>query len=290
MGHYLQDTFPVLERENIFYWSDSQICIHWIKGKADDRKQIVRNRVSEIEEKTNPNRWHHCAGKGNPADQLTRGVSAQALVNDEIWFSGPAWLLQINLPCNKSSDIVDTELNYVEKKDERPNREKVTDNLTANELINAEKYWVRCVQQTEFETEYEEIKHHKSVTQSSKLFSLNPMMTEDGLSCLGGRLQKSDFNFYEKQPLILPARSRLSHLLIMREHQRLHHAGMAWEPDNGPLPANRIQARYPFENVGIDFAGPIYNRNTDEAYIALFTCAARSGVQLEHRTFSISLP
>ncbi|GBM46537.1 hypothetical protein AVEN_17925-1 [Araneus ventricosus] len=105
MGHYLQDTFPMLKRENIFYWSDSQICIHWIKGKADDWKQFVRNRVSEIKEKTNPNRWHHCAGKFNPADKLTRGISAHALVNDEIWFSGPPWLLQINVPYNKSSDV-----------------------------------------------------------------------------------------------------------------------------------------------------------------------------------------
>ncbi|GBL78729.1 hypothetical protein AVEN_65284-1 [Araneus ventricosus] len=181
MGHYLQNTFPMLKRENIFYWSDSQICIHWIKGKADDWKQFVRNRVSEIKERTNTNRWHHCAGKFNPADKLTRGISAQALVNDEIWFSGPPWLLQINVPCNKSSDIDDTELNCVEEERRkvvitfqtniesfqpvlnldnysdldkvisitsyvlrfanncRPNREKVIGNLTANELINAEK-------------------------------------------------------------------------------------------------------------------------------------------------------
>ncbi|GBM09627.1 hypothetical protein AVEN_223462-1, partial [Araneus ventricosus] len=170
MGHYLQDTFPMLKRENIFYWSDSQICIHWIKGKADDWKQFVRNRVSEIK---------------------------------------------------------------------------------------------------------------------------------------------------EKHPLILPTKSRLSQLLMIREHQRLHHAGVSetltqirenyWilcgrqtvksclnkclickkfkvRPGNqimAPLPANRIQASYPFENVGIDFAGPIYTKNTDKAYIALFTCAVTRAIHLE---------
>ncbi|GBM58857.1 hypothetical protein AVEN_87150-1 [Araneus ventricosus] len=306
MGHYLQDTFPMLKGENIFYWSDSQICIHWIKGKADDWKQFVRNRVSEIKEKTNPNRWHHCAGKFNPADKLTRGISAQALP-------------LLNLDNYSDLDKVIRITSYVLRfaNNCRPNREKVIGNLTANELINAEKYWVRCVQQTEFETEYEELKHHKSVTRSSKLFSLNPMMTEDGLLCLGGRLQKSDFNFHEKHPLILPTKSRLSQLLIIREHQRLHHAGVSetltqirenfWilcgrqtvksclnkclickkfkvRPGNqimAPLPANRIQASYPFENVGIDFAGPIYTRNTDKAYIALFTCAVTRAIHLE---------
>ncbi|GFU35577.1 uncharacterized protein TNCV_1042231 [Trichonephila clavipes] len=70
--------------------SDSQICIHWIKGKADDWKPFVRNRVSEIKEKTDPNRWHHCVGKSNPADKLTRGMNAKALVKDEIWIKGPS--------------------------------------------------------------------------------------------------------------------------------------------------------------------------------------------------------
>ncbi|GBM80109.1 hypothetical protein AVEN_218273-1 [Araneus ventricosus] len=109
----------------------------------------------------------------------------------------------------------------------RPNREIVIGNLTTNELINAEKYWVRCVQKTEFDTGYEDIKQHKSVTRSSKLFNLNPMLTGYGLLCLGGRLQKSDFKFYEKHPLIIPTKSRLSQLLTMREHQRLHHSGVS---------------------------------------------------------------
>ncbi|GFQ86184.1 integrase catalytic domain-containing protein [Trichonephila clavata] len=102
---------------------------------------------------------------------------------------------------------------------------KITGNLTVDELFNAEKYWVRCVQQTDFKIEYEEVKQRKSISRNSKLFSLNPVMSEDGLLCLGGRLQKSDFNFYEKHPLILSSKSRFSQLLIMREHQRLHHAG-----------------------------------------------------------------
>ncbi|GBN02759.1 hypothetical protein AVEN_65561-1, partial [Araneus ventricosus] len=196
------------------------------------------------------------------------------------------------------------------------NGEKITGPLTANELICAEKCWVRCVQQTEF-AEYAEIKDHKSVVRSSKLFSLNPILTEDGLLCLGGRLQKSDFNFHEKHPLILPSKSRFSQLLISREHQRLHHAGVSetltqirekfwilcgrqtvksrlnkclicrrFEVSRGnqimaPLPENRIQAIYPFENVGIDFAGPLYTMNTDKAYIALFTCVVTRAIHLE---------
>ncbi|GFR19592.1 integrase catalytic domain-containing protein [Trichonephila clavata] len=101
---------------------------------------------------------------------------------------------------------------------------RITSNLTVDELFNAEKYWVLCVQQTDFKIEYKEVKQRKSISRNSKVFSLNPVMSEDGLLCLGGRLQKSGFNFYEKHPLILSSKSRFSQLLIMREHQRLHHA------------------------------------------------------------------
>ncbi|GFR12701.1 uncharacterized protein TNCT_417921 [Trichonephila clavata] len=111
-------------------------------------------------------------------------------------------------------------------------------------------------------------------------------MSEDGLLCLGGRLQKSDLNSYEKHPLILPSKSRFSQLLIMRELQRLHHAGVCetltqiretywilcerqtfkscWKkclicrrfkvrPGNqitALLPEDRIKVKFPFETVG----------------------------------------
>ncbi|GFV85084.1 integrase catalytic domain-containing protein [Trichonephila clavipes] len=105
----------MLEKENIYYWSDSHIGIHWIKGKADDWKPFVRNRVSEIKEKTDPNRWHHCVGKSNPADKLTRETNAKALVKDEIWIKGPLWLLEPNIPYNNLSDPIDTDLDSVEE-------------------------------------------------------------------------------------------------------------------------------------------------------------------------------
>ncbi|GFT44831.1 integrase catalytic domain-containing protein [Trichonephila clavipes] len=103
---------------------------------------------------------------------------------------------------------------------------KIAGNLKVDELFNAEKYWVRCVQQTDFKIEYEEVKQYKSVSRHSKLFCLNPVMTKDGLLFLDGRLQKSDFNFYEKHPLIILSKSRLSEFLIMREHHRLHLTGV----------------------------------------------------------------
>ncbi|GFV14810.1 uncharacterized protein TNCV_4426011 [Trichonephila clavipes] len=48
-----------------------------------------------------------------------------------------------------------------------------------------------------------------------------------------------------------------------------------------PLPENRIQAEFSFETVGIDFAGPIYTKNDEKAYMSLFTCAVTRAIYRE---------
>ncbi|KAF2888395.1 hypothetical protein ILUMI_17778 [Ignelater luminosus] len=52
-----------------------------------------------------------------------------------------------------------------------------------------------------------------------------------------------------------------------------------------PLPKNRILISNPFENTGVDFAGPLYvlNENDEQkkSYLMLLTCAATRAVHLE---------
>ncbi|GFQ70162.1 integrase catalytic domain-containing protein [Trichonephila clavata] len=48
-----------------------------------------------------------------------------------------------------------------------------------------------------------------------------------------------------------------------------------------PLPEVRIKAKFPFATVGIVFDGPIYIKNDEKEYIALFTCAATRAIHLE---------
>ena len=53
----------------------------------------MANRVSKIQKITDPCRWRHCTGRENPADLVTRGVSARELVQSNLWLTGPAFLL-----------------------------------------------------------------------------------------------------------------------------------------------------------------------------------------------------
>lgn len=56
-------------------------------------KTFVANRVSSIQSNTDINSWRHINGKENPADLLTRGLSAKELVDNPLWLHGPEWLL-----------------------------------------------------------------------------------------------------------------------------------------------------------------------------------------------------
>ena len=69
-------------------YSDSQVALAWIRGNAGRWKTFVANRVGEIQGLTSPSQWYHCPGPENSADLVTRGLSAQQLVNSTLWLHG----------------------------------------------------------------------------------------------------------------------------------------------------------------------------------------------------------
>ena len=69
---------------------------------------------------------------------------------------------------------------------------------------------------------------------------------------------------------------------------RVIHGKTALSPSISNLPSFRIICNYAFENVGVDYAGPIYvsdnfsaSKEMHKSYILLFTCATSRGVHLE---------
>ncbi|GIY69923.1 reverse transcriptase [Caerostris darwini] len=76
----------------VFLWTDSEICLCWIKGSAREWKQFVSNRVLEIQDCTSPDRWKFCPGIENPVDKLTLGENSHTLLSDSVWWQGPVWL------------------------------------------------------------------------------------------------------------------------------------------------------------------------------------------------------
>lgn len=78
----------------VTFFSDSLDVLWWIRGHGKDFRAFVANRVGEIQMFTDPQQWQHVPTDQNPADLVSRGVSAKEIESDNLWWSGPEWLLK----------------------------------------------------------------------------------------------------------------------------------------------------------------------------------------------------
>ena len=72
----------ILEVERTIFWSDSTNVLYWIRNESREFKPFVANRIGEIHRSTNPEQWRHIPGDINPADLLTRGLTATGRSRD----------------------------------------------------------------------------------------------------------------------------------------------------------------------------------------------------------------
>ena len=165
--------------------------------------------------------------------------------------------------------------------------------LSVVELSDSRVLWLSTAQYHTFSDEIESLKSMKSISKSSCLRTLHPFLDKCGILRVGGRLSNSEYAYSRRHPVILHGRHELTALIIRAEHVRLLHAGpslvnsslsrqfhivgqriavrsitracitcrrLAVRPQPqlmGQLPLERIAPGMVFENVGIDYAGPI---------------------------------
>jgi hypothetical protein len=88
----LQKEFEFPLQETVF-WSDSLIVIGYIHNESKRFHTFVANRISAIHRSSRPEQWHHVSTSMNPADDVSRGLSASALLESQTWLHGPEFLL-----------------------------------------------------------------------------------------------------------------------------------------------------------------------------------------------------
>ncbi|GFT21946.1 integrase catalytic domain-containing protein [Trichonephila clavipes] len=113
-----------------FFWTDSQVTLHWIKGPNHRWKPFVANRVREIQSLTDPNSWFHCSGKDNPADLLTRGISVDALTTNSKWWNGSSFLRQIDFQTKGLDEAIPERVYLTEMRKNSNPKEDVSLTLT----------------------------------------------------------------------------------------------------------------------------------------------------------------
>lgn len=178
--------------------------------------------------------------------------------------------------------------------------------LTVNEIQDAEHYLFKQIQAETL-----------NGISDKKIASLNPILDENGLIRLETKLCNKKDSYGFRYPIVLSPEHKIVKSLVVYYHEKNCHAGVQvllsilresyWilggrkairsiiskcvtckrqkgrklEAQPGMLPADRLREAVVFEIVGIDFAGPIYLKNNQKAWICLYTCAVYRAIHLE---------
>ena len=74
-----------------YFWTDSKVVLGYIANESRRFHVFVANRVQEIQENTSVDQWKYVESKQNPADEASRGLKTQELLNSR-WITGPEFL------------------------------------------------------------------------------------------------------------------------------------------------------------------------------------------------------
>ncbi|XP_055614977.1 uncharacterized protein LOC129761286 [Toxorhynchites rutilus septentrionalis] len=337
-------------------WSDSQVVLAWLRKSLDSLQVFVRHRVAEITSNSHFT-WKYVRTDQNPADTVSRGQSANGLVENDVWWNGPNFLRTVDYQAETPVTLADREIpelrvqlialtvmNYDEfplltkfnsfrkvqrilayalrfVSNARKKREDrlLSPYLTIPELRTALHLIVGAVQHQEFTKEIECIRSGES---NHCLNNLRPFLDKDLLR-VGGRISNSQLPFEMKHQLILPDKSPIVRGLIADIHRENLHTGSSsvqyllrqqfWlvnarstirkvlkgcvscfrtkpttiDQQMGDLPSYRVTPAQAFERVGLDFAGPIFVKQSVrkatpvKGYICVFVCMVTKAMHLE---------
>ena len=78
--------------ERSIFWTDSMIVLQYIASSSRRFHTFVANRLGVIHRSSSPQQWRHVRSEDNPADEASRGLSANELLVSKRWPNGPHFL------------------------------------------------------------------------------------------------------------------------------------------------------------------------------------------------------
>ena len=70
-------------------------------------------------------------------------------------------------------------------------------------------------------------KENKRIPRDSKFSALNPLLSQEGLLLVRGRLQESEMQFSIRHPIMIPSKHKLSGLIVRDAHEKVLQAGIS---------------------------------------------------------------
>jgi hypothetical protein len=362
MGQMLSKELGI-SKDQITYWTDSMTVLQYINNIKTRFHTFVSNRVAEIRESSSPRNWRHVPGRLNSADDCSRGLAVEDLLDvNSRWVCGPNFLKQSEIYWPEQKAVVAPQESDPEVKSDiwcafsfsqdeqfiKPEdfssllrllrvtgwiqrfanncraakqHAGITGPLSVEEIENAERLWVRRAQTQAYSDEMTKLRSGQEISPSSSLKSLNPVLDEEDILRVGGRIKHAPIPYNAKHPIILPRSHSIVKLIVSSIHEHLNHSGVEhviselrqkyWIPQvraiakkiakscptckrsysqpvppmMANLPPSRLQPfSPPFCNTGVDYFGPMLvkqGRSKVKRYGCLFTCMVTRSVHLE---------
>ncbi|XP_077508788.1 uncharacterized protein LOC144120265 [Amblyomma americanum] len=98
--------------------------------------------------------------------------------------------------------------------------------LTAEELDQAEIFWIRNEQREGFHRELKSAHNQQAFPVDSPLRNASLMVDDKGILRIDGQLQRSHLDYDAKHPVVIPKQSHLSKLLALYCHRKVLHGGI----------------------------------------------------------------
>ena len=74
------------------FWTDSTTVLQYIRNESARFHTFVSNRLTVIHEHSEPYQWRYVNSEINPADDASRGLTVDTMIQNSRWLSGPDFL------------------------------------------------------------------------------------------------------------------------------------------------------------------------------------------------------
>ena len=330
------------------FWTDSKVVLAYLANEARRFHVFVGNRVQYIKERSTIKQWRYVATEENPADIASRGMPVRELIASD-WITGPKFLWKAQLPdkdidnnliigdpevksnvlstkaTERQSGLLDclnkfSSWNHMLRVVARVRRWIKGKQTILQENREAKMLILQWLQSDYFSAEIAEVRQN-SLKRNSNIANLNPVILEDGLLRVGGRLVNGGTTNMTINPIILPQESHITHTIIKHIHETINHQGRGqtlnelrtqgfWiiggsksvakfirscikcrklrrplqDQKMANLPKERTETSEPFMYTGMDVFGPFMvkrARSLVKRYGLLFTCFCSRAVHVE---------
>jgi hypothetical protein len=313
--------------DSVTFHSDSKVVLGYLNNRTRRFHTYVANRIHRILSSTKPSQWTYVHTATNPADIATRTIVASQLLNST-WLRGPTFLSDSTKTEYPPFELVEPDQDKELRKDTAVCCKKLSfgvhrferfsswngltkaisllqhvakshcestpeDDTSSDRITTAEIFVLQKLQQEVYASEVDAIEKGNKLKKTSPLYPLNPILDENKLLRVGGRLTNARILNTEKNPIIIPGSSHIARLIIRKYHESIQHQGRHltegavrsagfWivggkraisslihqcvscrkgrakpqEQKMGDLPSDRLQPGPPFTSVGVDTFGP----------------------------------